>query len=97
MLPIIPGCRALIINSKLNSGEVIVGRFIGVDPAFPDEVKCWEVDRPMFYKIWVNNILKFSGYENFIPERKLMRIDGGEVISDDIPQYRSKPQPEFVD
>jgi len=70
--PIEEGCLALIIKSKAgNSGEVRVGKYIGVVPEFFGG-DYWEVDRPV--RTLHGNI------DYCYREAWLMRIDGEEFV-----------------
>lgn len=80
LLPIIPGCLCLIVKSKAgNTGTVTVIRELRPPCDAVDQGKFWETDRMM-------NTVSNYGYPleptNCIPESHLMRIDGGETLTE---------------
>jgi len=87
LLPIIPGCLCLIIKSNAgNTGTVTAIR--RVDPsevrrsALHRDHPRWEVDRPMKTVILLTNKPSPYGPTNHMPENYLMRIDGGETLTE---------------
>lgn len=73
LLPIVPGCKAVIINSVMghNGKEVVVGKFLG------SVSKCIGKDR------WEINTYVESNLGimiNHVQESQLMRIDGNEEL-----------------
>ena len=74
MLPIIPGCKALIYKGYKAGKEVRVGNFLG-DVFIMIDKDMWEIDIQIKY---YHSILDIVKYESMIPEDYLMRIDGEE-------------------
>ena len=80
LLPIVPGCMAVVINSVAGNNGICVTvlDYIGVHE-FVNGQNVWQVDKS----------LKGVGFFGdprpstpFIDERLLMRIDGGEFVED---------------
>ena len=90
MLPIVPGCRALIINSEHDAGKEVL---VGVSQPHRVYKIVWSIDKNLR---WVNNKTGKIVPLSYCPETNLMRIDGGEPETTDIKQYQSKPAPEIV-
>lgn len=79
LLPIVPGCTALITHSNMgnNSGEVVVGNLITANDPFVREMNCrvWSVNRDLAWiDVQTGEVIKMPR----CPEKYLLRIDGGE-------------------
>ncbi len=87
MLPIVPGCKAVIIYSVAgNEGKIVTAiKYIGV---WPGRIKNdnWEIDREislMVRTVRPNGEIireKIKGTTKVISESALMRIDGNEEL-----------------
>lgn len=89
MLPIVSGCRALLINLPSNPGEVLVGN----KKLTTHKYKVWKINKLLE---WEHLITGKRVWVKYCPERYLMRIDGGDFKTTDIGQYQSKPCTEIV-
>ena len=79
LIPIVPGCRAIILKGKAAGQEVTCLKFIGHPDAAQfkantDYNDCWEIDTAV---PWVSKRSGLTLDINVFPERYLMRIDGG--------------------
>lgn len=97
MLPLEPGCHALIINAGTNNGEVIVGNPLGEQ----DGYMCpphWEINKPFTW----NADLGLPGFTiqhhtTFCPEKCLMRIDGNPLGISERKKKKDKPKEPVLD
>lgn len=84
MLPIEPGCLAIVINSYAgNNGiTVTVGKFIGEHPDYYGHDR-WEVDRPL-KAVYEVGEQPFKDNCFHARECQLLRIDGGDFEEEGI-------------
>ena len=84
MLPIKEGCTALIINSKHNTGSVVVGKLT----VTPGGLRIWGIDRLVkWYHFKTGAVVELD----LLPEANLMRTDGHTPDAKEIDQYSDKP------
>ena len=82
LLPIVPGCKAVIISNTPNSGkEVYVKRFIGYDIRYPGNTDLWEIEGFILSSLCnkkTGEFIRPGSKTNLVTESKLIRIDGND-------------------